>query len=120
MDPWSKVDYSRIIREASMVEGKLPEVNPPSGRVPRRGLLALPILETRRRQNRCKIAKKGSVFGRIPSRRIYRLRGKPRGYQGLGAPLAWPGPRARHQGAWDPGGGPLAPTRWARHVDFLS
>src|SRR4051812_43377412 len=41
MDPWSKVDYSRIIREASMVEEKLPEVNPPSGRVPGRGLLVL-------------------------------------------------------------------------------
>src|SRR4051812_40200565 len=31
MDPWSKVDYSRHIREASMVMEKLPEVNPPSG-----------------------------------------------------------------------------------------
>src|SRR3954471_8877212 len=33
MDPWSKVDYSRFIREASMVVEKLPEVIPPSGSV---------------------------------------------------------------------------------------
>src|ERR1041385_921261 len=58
MDPWSKVDYSRIIREASMVKEKLPEVNPPSGRVPRRGLLALSILEARRGRNRGDIAKR--------------------------------------------------------------
>src|SRR4051812_9996332 len=43
-----------------------------------RGLLTLPILEARRRWNRGKIAKKGSVFGRIPSRRIYRRRGEAR------------------------------------------
>src|SRR3954471_11381624 len=34
MDPWSKVDYSQLIREASMATENLPEVNPPSGRVP--------------------------------------------------------------------------------------
>src|SRR3954463_3785677 len=95
MDPWSKVDYSRIIREASMVEERLPEVNPPSGRVSGRGLLALPILEARRWRNRGGIMKKGSVFGRIPSRRIYRRRGAVRGAtRGLGAPLARPAPRA--------------------------
>ena len=62
MDPWSKVDYSRHIREASMVVEKLPEVIPPSGRVPGRSLLMLPILEARWRRNRGEIAKKGSVF----------------------------------------------------------
>src|ERR1041385_3149385 len=46
-DPWSKKNYSRDIRGASMVERRLPEVNPPSGRVPGRGLLVLPILEAR-------------------------------------------------------------------------
>ena len=51
MDPWSKVDYSRLIREASMVVEKLPEVNPPSGRVPGRGLRTLPISEALRRRN---------------------------------------------------------------------
>src|SRR3954469_14206070 len=100
MDPWSKVDYSWIIREASMVVEKLPKVDPPSGRVPGRGLLTLPILEARRRRNRGEIAKKGSVFGRIPSRRIYRRRGATRGpTRCLDGHLARPPPRARHQGA---------------------
>ena len=45
MDSWSKGDYSRVIREASMVEEKLPVVILPSGRVPGRVLLVLPILE---------------------------------------------------------------------------
>ena len=62
MDPWSKVNYSRLIWEASMVVEKLPEVIPPSGRVPGRGLLMLPILEALRRRNRGEIMKKGSVF----------------------------------------------------------
>ena len=43
MDPWSKGDYSRIVREASMVVERLPVVILPSGRVPRRVLLVLPI-----------------------------------------------------------------------------
>src|SRR3954466_4751849 len=101
MEPWSKVDYSRIIREASMVEGKLPEVNPPSDRVPGRGLLALPILEARRRRNRGEIAKRVSVFGGFASRRIYRRRGASRGAtRGPGVPLAWPSPRLRQVSAW--------------------
>ena len=33
MDPWYKVDYSRLIREASMAMEKLPEVDPPFGKV---------------------------------------------------------------------------------------
>ena len=45
MDPWSKGDYSQLIREASMVVEKLPLVILPSGRVPGRVLLVLPILE---------------------------------------------------------------------------
>src|SRR6187401_3169860 len=45
MDSWSKGDYSRVIREASMVVEKLPVVILPSGRVPGRVLLVLPILE---------------------------------------------------------------------------
>ncbi|KAE8820784.1 hypothetical protein D1007_01093 [Hordeum vulgare] len=45
MDSWSKEDYSRHIWEASMAVEKLPEVNPPSGRVTGRGLLTLPALE---------------------------------------------------------------------------
>src|ERR1041385_6904700 len=79
MDPWSKVDYSRFIREASIVVEKLPEVNPPSGRVLARGLLVLPILEARRRRNRGKIAKKGSVLGGFGMRDIYGRGGEARG-----------------------------------------
>src|SRR4051812_29975062 len=41
-----------------MVEERLPEVNPPSVRVPGRGLLALPILVARRQRNRGEIAKR--------------------------------------------------------------
>src|SRR4051812_50111345 len=93
MDTWSKVDYSQIIREASMVVEKLPEVNPPSGRVPGRGLLVLPMLEARRWWNRGEIAKKGSVFGGFGSRDKYRRRGAVEGHQGGQAPrwrdLGW-------------------------------
>src|ERR1041385_4570894 len=116
-DPWSKGNYSRHIREASMVERRLPEVVPPSGRVPGRSLLVLPISEARRWQNRGEIAKKGSSFEGFPRRRIYRRRGAARGAtRGPGAPLARPAPRAHHQGTWAPGGGPLAPLRSFRKV----
>src|ERR1041385_9478724 len=99
-----------------MVERRLPEVVPPSGRVPGRSLLVLPISEARRR-NRGEIVKKGSVLEGFPRRRIYRRRGAARGAtRGPGAPLAWPAPRARHQGAWAPGGGPVAPLRSFRKV----
>src|SRR4051812_43510336 len=112
MDPWSKVDYSWIIREASMVKEKLPEVNPPSDRVSGRGLLAVPILEARRRRNRGEIAKKGHVFQCFPSRIIYMQKGAARrATRGPGGPLARPHPWARREGAWGPGGSPLAPPR---------
>ena len=45
-----------------MVVERLPVVILPSGRVPGRVLLVLPILEARRRRNRDEIAKKGSVL----------------------------------------------------------
>src|SRR3954466_10400095 len=78
MDPRSKVDYSWLIREASMAMEKLSEVDPPSGRVPGQGLLAAPILKRRRRRNREEIAKKGSAP------RVFGGRGKygPRGGRG--------------------------------------
>src|ERR1041385_6180857 len=124
MDPWSKMDYSRFIREASMVVEKLPEVIPPSGRVPGRGLLVLPILEARRRRNRGEIAKKGSVAEGFSSRAINRRKGAARGGPGApGAPLARPGVGPRQVAAWPP----LAPlwplpgfSRSFRHADFLS
>src|ERR1041385_1297705 len=122
-DPWSKENYSRHSREASMVKGKLPEVDPPSGRVPGRSLLVLPILEARRRRNRGEIAKKGSLFGSFTSREINRRRGAARGAtRGPGAPLARPHPRARREGAWGPGRSPLAPLGDSRsfyNADFL-
>src|SRR4051812_5775866 len=96
-----------------MVERRLPEVGPPSGTVPGRGLLVLPISEARRRWNRGEIAKKGSLLEGFSSRRIYRRRGAARGAtRGPCATLARPASGARHQGAWDPGGGPLAPPRF--------
>src|SRR3954470_19800032 len=93
MDPWSKGDYSRIIREASMVMEKLPVVILPSGRVPGRVLLALPILEARRRRNRDEIAKKGSRLEGFGTCVKYRPRGDVRG--DLGGPG---GPRRGQEG----------------------
>src|ERR1041385_6684710 len=109
MDPWSKVDYSRFIREASMVVEKIPEVNPPSGRVPGRGLLVLPILEARRWRNRDEIAKKGSVFRGFGARGKYRRRGQPGGPPGVQA-APWRGPTLGSAGR-APGAlvGPLRP-----------
>src|SRR4051812_39912688 len=96
-----------------MVERRLSEAGPPSGRVPGRGLLVLPISKARRRRNRGEIAEKGSSSEGFSSWRIYRQRGAAKGAtRGPGAPLARPAPRARHQGAWAPGGGPLAPLRF--------
>src|ERR1041384_8023986 len=62
MDPWSKGDYSRHIREASMAMEGLSEVVPPSGRVPGKLLLAAPILK-RRRQYIEGIGKRTSILG---------------------------------------------------------
>src|ERR1041384_3755537 len=108
IDPWSKVDYSRFIREASMVVEKLPGVIPPSGRVLGRGLLVLPILEAQRRRNRGEIANKGSLLRVFASPGINRRSGAARGAtKGPGGPLARPHPGARREGAWGPGGSPL-------------
>src|SRR6187399_384943 len=86
MDPWSKGDYSQLIREASMVVERLPVVILPSGRVPGRVLLVLPILEARRRRNRDEIAKKGSVLEGFGTRVKYMPKGGISG--GLGGPGA--------------------------------
>src|SRR3954471_24138925 len=118
MDPWSKVDYSRLIREVSMVLEKLPEVNPPSGRVLGQGLLAAPILEARRRRNRGEIAKKGSVLERFGMRGKYRRKWVARGGPwSPGGPPARPRVGPRHQGAWTPGGDPLRASRSFRNTD---
>src|SRR3954465_1976525 len=107
MDPWSKVDYSRHIREASMAMDGLPEGVPPPDRVPGQRLLASPILKQRRRRNREEIRKKGSLPRVSATGAKYRRKGAARG---LGAPWARPHPWSRHQGAWGPGGSPPAPS----------
>src|SRR3954467_13070409 len=100
MDPWSKGDYSRIIREASMVVEKVPVVILPSGRVPGRVLLALPILEARRRRNRDAIVEKGSRPEGFETCFKYTPKG------GVGRPQGGPGaPPARPRG----GGATRAP-----------
>src|SRR4051812_5258820 len=111
MDPWSKRDYARHIREASMVVENLPEVNPPSGRVPGRGLLVLPILEARR-QNR----EENRDAGVSP--RVFWTRGKywPEGGQRGATPLpgflvARPGGVPRQVAAWVGPGPPPALLR---------
>src|SRR4051812_38999141 len=110
MDPWSKVDYSRHIREASMGVDGLPEVVPPSGRVPGQLLLAAPILKRRRRRYIEEIGKKTSILGVSSAREIYRRRGPSRGStRDPGGSLARPtmGPRTRAPGALV---GPLLPS----------
>ena len=108
MDPWSKGDYSKLIREASMVVERLPVVILPSDRMPGRVLLVLPILEARRRRNRDEIVKKGSRLEGFETRYKYMPKGGISGGSGgPGAPPARPG-GPRHQGAWSPGGPPPA------------
>src|SRR3954468_9443141 len=118
MDPWSKGDYSRIIREASMVVEKVPVVILPSGRVPGRVLLALPILEARRRRNRDEIAKKGSRLEGFGTSVKYRPKGDVRGHLGgPGAPPARPGggpPPPGAPGARGPPPGPPSGPRATR------
>src|SRR3954470_2776316 len=108
MDPWSKGDYSRIVREASMVVEKVPVVILPSGRVPGRVLLALPILEARRRRNRDEIANNGSRPEGFETCFKYRPKGGvERFLGGPGAPPARPGGAAPpgHLGPWWPPSG---------------
>src|SRR4051812_38654583 len=111
MDPWSKVDYSRHIREASMAMEGLPEVNPPSGRVPGQRLLAAPILKQRQRRNREEIRKKGSLPRVSATGAKYRRKGAARGPPGGQAPPGHrptPGRATRAPGG--PGGSPMAPS----------
>src|ERR1043165_8076414 len=101
MDPWSKGDYSRHIREVSMAMEGLPEVVPPSGRVPGKLLLAAPILKRRRRWYREDFGKRTLILGVSSARAIYRRRGAARGStREPGAPPGAPIPGPRHQSAW--------------------
>src|SRR3954471_8637430 len=104
MDPWSKGDYSCIIREASMVVEKVPVVILPSGRVPGRVPLALPILEAWRRRNRDAIVEKGSRPEGFETCFKYTPKG------GVGRPQGGPGaPPGAGRGG---GGATMAPRPW--------
>src|ERR1041384_5648249 len=106
-DPWSKGDYSRHVREASMAMDGLPEGVSPSGRVPEQLLQAAPILKRRRRRNREEFAKRGSILGVSTPRGKYRRRGASRGpTRQPGGLLARPRVRSRQGPSWSPGGGP--------------
>src|SRR3954470_9198872 len=108
MDPWSKVDYSRHIREASMEMEGLPEVIPPYGRVSRQRLLAAPILKWQRRRYKEEIGKKTCILGISSAGGIYRRRGQPGGHQGSrrppGAASPWGAPPGRLGPWWWPSG----------------
>src|SRR3954469_5854603 len=75
-DPWSKGDYSRHIREASMAMDGLPEGVPPFGRVPGQLLQATLILKRRQRRYRGEFAKDRSILGFSTPRAKYRRRGR--------------------------------------------
>src|SRR3954464_11277097 len=106
-DLWSKGDYSRHIREASMAMDGLPEGVPPSGKVPEQLLQAAPILKQRQRRYRGEIWKKGFVLGVSSARGKYRRRGAPGGPTSQpGGPLTRPRVGPRQGPFWSPGGGP--------------
>src|SRR4051812_19789912 len=124
MDPWSKGDYSRHIREASMAMESLPEGVSPSGRVPEQLLQAALILKRQRRRNREGFAKKGSVSKGFLTRGKYKRKGGREDPQ-VSQETPWRGPGwggARHP----PGCLVVAPLPYFgdsgrfHHADFLS
>src|SRR3954467_9034376 len=103
MVPWSKGDYSRHIREASMAMEGLPKVVPPSGRVSGQLLLAALILKRRRRRYKEEFGNNKSILGVSSAEAKYRPKGAPRGAtRQPGGQLARPrGARTRHPpGPW--------------------
>src|ERR1044071_7048704 len=82
MDRWSKGDYSRHIREASMAMDGLPEGVSPSGRVLGQLLLAAPILKRRWRRYREENGNSRSILGVSSAGTKYRPKGAPRGATG--------------------------------------
>src|ERR1043165_1612328 len=107
MDPWSKGDYSRHIREASMAMDGLPEGVPPSGKVPGQLLLAALIFKRRRRRYREKNGNSRSILGVSSAGAKYRPKGASRGAtRQPGGQVAWPRVGPRQAPSWAPGGGP--------------
>src|ERR1041384_153068 len=105
MDQWSKRDYSRHIREASMAMDGLPEGVPPSGRVSGQLLQAAPILKRRQRRYRGEVAEKRSILGVSTPRAKYRRRGAPEGPTSQpGGLLACPRVGPLQGPSWHPGG----------------
>src|SRR3954468_10878897 len=112
MDPWSKGDYSRHIREESMAMDGLPEGVPPSGRVPGQLLQAAPILK-RRRRYRGEFVRKRSILGVSTPRGKYRRRGASRGpTRQSGGSLARLRVGPRHLPSWRPAGGARPGPGW--------
>ncbi|KAI4996947.1 hypothetical protein ZWY2020_052289 [Hordeum vulgare] len=85
-----------------MVVEKLPEVNPPSDRVPGRGVLAHPISEALRRQNGGEICDSGC------DDRFFCRRGKYRPKEGTRGGGPHPGVLVARRG-----GGPCGVAAWA-------
>nr|BAK01599.1 predicted protein [Hordeum vulgare subsp. vulgare] len=112
MDSWSKEDYSQHVREACMAVEKLPEVNPLSGRVPGRGLIALPISKALRRWNGGEIHDSG-YHGRVSSRRGKYRPKEGTGERGTHPGVLWarPGGSPRQEVTWTAPGPPLAHLR---------
>ena len=77
-----------------MAVEKLPEVNPPSGRVPGRGLQMLPILVALQRQN------DGEIHDSRKSARVSSQNTKYRPKEGTRGGGAYPGDLLARLGAW--------------------
>ena len=93
-----------------MVVEKLPMVILPSGRVPGRVLLVLPILEAAAAAEQRWDREKSSCLEGFGRRFKYMPKGGTGGASGgPGAPPARPG-GARRQGAWSPGAPPGCPS----------
>ena len=106
-----------------MVVEKLPEIDPPSGRVPGQGLLAIPISGSRWRWNSGEIRDTGFLLRVSGTGSKYRPKGGTRGGPlHPGGLLARPGVGPRHLAALEGGGPPPALLRvggvfW--NADFL-
>ena len=90
-----------------MVVKKLPEIDPPSGRVLGQGLLAIPISGSRRRRNSGEIRDTGFLSRVSGTGSKYRRKGGTGGGPlHPGGHLARPGVGPRRQAAWAGGGPP--------------